>query len=484
MLDAFCYRRSTGSAAADATDDNAALHMGRHTDPGVLTLKRVSDVPGLQLYDRARQRWLAVEELYDGDHVLVFAAEQLEQAAREDGATIIASPHRVVEAMGQGERHALVYELRALESAAHPPAPRPEPREPTPSASPKPEPSPTQASPLPLPPAPAIAAVAAGDGVEGIVDARSFGELLVALDQAQGAGDAHALTTLLHALMAAADNAPKAWQRPFDKDEFCSAQLLCRCPADFVKRLMRRSASSTQMSRAIGELAARLTGGILEPPEPQATSHAVCGAGRAPFSLELVEAEYHLGGTGRFAYPAADVLAQMLADSAGVAGVSLEGTPVLELGCGIGLAGLAAAQCGAQVLFTDRNELVLERAAANAELNGLGERVRTARVDWSDFETAEKAAAACTAAGIGVDGGCVPRLIFGAEVCFRPEHADQIVCALAELLSRASAGAEALLVIGWPNQGLERLERLLGAEELLQRCGRSKSTRSAPDPRD
>jgi len=50
----------------------------------------------------------------------------------------------------------------------------------------------------------------------------------------------------------------------------------------------------------------------------------------------------------------------------------LEGKQVLELGCGLGLAGIAAAQAGARVMFTDYEPDALQFTRINVRLN-LGE---------------------------------------------------------------------------------------------------------------
>ena len=52
-------------------------------------------------------------------------------------------------------------------------------------------------------------------------------------------------------------------------------------------------------------------------------------------------------------------------------GPPLQGSRVIELGCGLGLAGIAAALCGGHVTFTDGVAAALEHARGNAELNRL-----------------------------------------------------------------------------------------------------------------
>lgn len=74
------------------------------------------------------------------------------------------------------------------------------------------------------------------------------------------------------------------------------------------------------------------------------------------------------------------VLAGHLRRRPGIAGVDL-----LELGCGLGLAGIAAAQAGASVTMTDYEEDALEFARYNAALNLTPEelaRVTFRIMDW------------------------------------------------------------------------------------------------------
>ncbi len=60
---------------------------------------------------------------------------------------------------------------------------------------------------------------------------------------------------------------------------------------------------------------------------------------------------------------------------------SLRGARTLELGCGLGLVSIAAAQAGARVLATDWSAEAMRFTADNAALNGVD--VRTAIVDWA-----------------------------------------------------------------------------------------------------
>lgn len=58
------------------------------------------------------------------------------------------------------------------------------------------------------------------------------------------------------------------------------------------------------------------------------------------------------------------------------------GTPCLDLGCGLGLAGIAALARGLVVTFADRVDTAIRFAAANARLNGF-DRFETAVIDFA-----------------------------------------------------------------------------------------------------
>jgi predicted nicotinamide N-methyase len=62
---------------------------------------------------------------------------------------------------------------------------------------------------------------------------------------------------------------------------------------------------------------------------------------------------------------------------------AFKGKKTLELGCGLGLAGLAALRTGAEVTFSDYDPNALEFAAHNAKLNGFSS-FAVSRFDWRD----------------------------------------------------------------------------------------------------
>lgn len=63
-----------------------------------------------------------------------------------------------------------------------------------------------------------------------------------------------------------------------------------------------------------------------------------------------------------------------------------EGTPALEIGCGLGLAGLVGVGRGIQVTFSDYDETALDFVARSARANGFGPtRYATRRLDWREL---------------------------------------------------------------------------------------------------
>jgi predicted nicotinamide N-methyase len=59
----------------------------------------------------------------------------------------------------------------------------------------------------------------------------------------------------------------------------------------------------------------------------------------------------------------------------------IPGTEALEIGCGLGLAGIAALSMGLKITFSDYDASALHFAAANARLNGFHD-FRTLQLDW------------------------------------------------------------------------------------------------------
>lgn len=59
-------------------------------------------------------------------------------------------------------------------------------------------------------------------------------------------------------------------------------------------------------------------------------------------------------------------------------------TRAIELGCGLGLPGIAALLAGCEVTFTDYDETALQFAARSAQLNGYTQGFRTLAFDWRE----------------------------------------------------------------------------------------------------
>ena len=80
-----------------------------------------------------------------------------------------------------------------------------------------------------------------------------------------------------------------------------------------------------------------------------------------------------------YLWPSAIGLARYLDLSHG-----FEGQPTLEIGCGLGLAGIVACQKGGTVLFTDYELDALTFARYNALENGCVDRASFVQMDWSN----------------------------------------------------------------------------------------------------
>lgn len=95
---------------------------------------------------------------------------------------------------------------------------------------------------------------------------------------------------------------------------------------------------------------------------------------------------------------------------------SLAGMRVLEVGCGLGLASVAAARAGASVLATDASAEAVVYTAHNLALNGLLGDVAAA--DWGDLP--------------GLDGAPWD-LVIGADLLYRPDNHESLQRLLPEL---------------------------------------------------
>ena len=86
--------------------------------------------------------------------------------------------------------------------------------------------------------------------------------------------------------------------------------------------------------------------------------------------------EKHPNPYWAYLWPSARALARVIGE-----GPSLEGRRVLELGCGLGAVGIAAAARGATVVLSDLSKDAIELAERNAERNGLSVSARV--FDWT-----------------------------------------------------------------------------------------------------
>lgn len=112
----------------------------------------------------------------------------------------------------------------------------------------------------------------------------------------------------------------------------------------------------------------------------------------------------------------------------------LEGRTVLELGCGVGLAGLVAAAHGARVVMTDYLPVALIIAAENARRNAL-QNVEVQLADWRDLSGGERF-----------------DLIIGADIAYETEMHGALLKVLATGLA---AHGEVLLADPSRDQGAE-----------------------------
>lgn len=129
-----------------------------------------------------------------------------------------------------------------------------------------------------------------------------------------------------------------------------------------------------------------------------------------------------------------------------IAATSVSGRRVLELGCGLALPALAAAQRGAVVVATDWQRAPLVVARRSAADNGVA--VDTVQMDWrapalrGDF-------ALCLGADIGYDAGAAPSLAAALAALLAPGGvawlADSVNIHRPELAARLRAAGFAVV---------------------------------------
>jgi len=191
----------------------------------------------------------------------------------------------------------------------------------------------------------------------------------------------------------------------------------------------------------------------------QLTQAEVGLAGRRLLIPELADpvAYIEARGQGDLPYwtklwPAALVLAELAGS------LQPQGGPILELGAGLGLPGLAAALGGRRVILTDLDPDALEFAQAAVEINGLEDLCQVRALDWTDpppdltgFST-----------------------ILGAEILYQPQLYPGLVTLLERLLAPGGVAyishQERPFAIGFFKLAQERFairatQRLLRGEE-------------------
>jgi len=142
---------------------------------------------------------------------------------------------------------------------------------------------------------------------------------------------------------------------------------------------------------------------------------------------------------GQKLWPASVALSRML-QTGGLGGVEaqVKDRDVVEVGCGLGGVGIAAALAGARsVVLTDFQEKSLELAAAAAEANGVGDRVSTRLLDWTDPG--------------GLEEWDPPDLVLGSDVLYSKQLAGNLLDVISALLlsrprDRGRPEAKAMLI--------------------------------------
>lgn len=148
---------------------------------------------------------------------------------------------------------------------------------------------------------------------------------------------------------------------------------------------------------------------------------AILGIGTDVVTAKRSSLDAFDNAEGQKIWPASIAFAQMIT---GAGRQQVKDRDVIELGCGVGGVGIAAALAGARsVLLTDFQPKSLELAQAAAEANGVGDRVSTRLLDWKDPSWA------------GLDS-FEPDLILASDVLYSRDLASSLLDIVAELLLR------------------------------------------------
>ena len=144
--------------------------------------------------------------------------------------------------------------------------------------------------------------------------------------------------------------------------------------------------------------------------------------------------------------------------------LDVSGKAVLELGCGLGVVGLACARLGARrVVLSDYDQELLKACERSVALNSL-DQVSTLHLDWN-----------------AVSSGVFPAdlddetfdLLLGADIIYDADHAASVLGTICRFLQTARA-KEAVLITGEPDrrQGVKQLDEALGADLTNWHSGR------------
>jgi predicted nicotinamide N-methyase len=145
-------------------------------------------------------------------------------------------------------------------------------------------------------------------------------------------------------------------------------------------------------------------------------------------------------------WPAAVALADAIFDGS----ISIpEEAPILEIGCGSGLAALAAALKGARVIAADRELRALDLAKENARRNGVADRVHVEKINWSQPYTRKH------------------RLIFAADCLYQPDGGWPLAAFIRDTLDPDPAANSRAIVVD-PDRWTARNFKFLAQEAGLK----------------